>query len=77
MGFPTKGMATMYKSEQARRAIRDIDPSINTDWLEMLTVDTDRMELTKDDNAQMTKSFIRGLIAAKAVGIELLDDLEL
>lgn len=67
----------MYKSEQARRAIRDIDPSINTDWLEMLTVDTDRMELTKDDNAQMTKSFIRGLIAAKAVGIELLDDLEL
>lgn len=67
----------MYKSEQAKYAIRDIDPSINTDWLEMLTVDTDRVELTKADNAQMTKSFIRGLIAAKAVGIELLDDLGL
>ncbi|MBH0095941.1 hypothetical protein I6E61_06005 [Psychrobacter sp. NZS113] len=67
----------MYKSDQARYAIKDIDPSINTDWLEMLTVDTDRVELTKDDNAQMTKSFIRGLMAAKAVGIELLDDLNL
>lgn len=67
----------MYKSEQAKYAIRDINSGINTDWLEMLTVDTDRMELTKDDNAQMTKSFIRGLIAANAVGIELLDDLEL
>lgn len=67
----------MYKSEQARRAIRDIDPSINTEWLEMLTVDTDRIDLTKDDNAQMTKSFIRGLIAVKAVGVELLDDLGL
>ena len=66
----------MYKSEQARHAIRDINPSINTDWLEMLTVDTDRIELTKNDNAQMTKSFIRWLMAAKAVGIELLDDLE-
>lgn len=67
----------MYKSEQARHAIRDINPSINTDWLEMLTVDTDRIELTQDNNAQMTKSFIRGLIAVKAVGIELLDDLGL
>lgn len=67
----------MYKSEQAKYAIRDINPSINTDWLEMLTVDTDRVELTKADNEQMTKSFIRGLIAANAVGIELLDDLDL
>lgn len=69
-------IAAIYKSEQAQHAIRDIDSSINTDWLEMLTVDTDRIELTKDYNAQMTKSFIRGLMAAKAVGIELLDDLE-
>lgn len=67
----------MYKSEQAKYAIRDINPGINTDWLDMLTLDTDRVELTKADNAQMTKSFIRGLIAASAVGIELLDDLEL
>ena len=70
-------MIALYKSEQAKYAIRDINPSINTDWLEMLTVDTDKVELTKADNEQMTKSFIRGLIAASAVGIELLDDLDL
>ncbi len=70
-------IAAMYKLEQSRHAIRDVDPSVNTDWLELLTFDTDNVELTKDDNAQMTKSFIRGLIAAKAVGIELLGDLGL
>lgn len=67
----------MYKSRQAATAIYEHDPSINTEWLDMLTIDTDRMELSKADNEQMTKSFIRGLIAANAVGIELLDDLEL
>lgn len=67
----------MYKSEQARQLIYQKDPSINTDWLGSLTIDTDRMELSKADNEQMTKSFIRGLIAAQAIGIELLDDLEL
>lgn len=67
----------MYKSEQARQAIRDIDPSINTDWLSALTIDTDRMEINQADNEQLTKGFVRGLIAAKVVGIELLDELEL
>lgn len=67
----------MYKSEQAKYAIRDINSDINTDWLEMLTVDTDSVELTKADNAQMTKSFLRGLIAAGVIGIEILDDVGL
>lgn len=67
----------MYKSQQAIKAIYQHAPSINTDWLYSLTIDTDRMEISKDDNTQLTKGFIRGLIAAQALGIELLDDLEL
>jgi hypothetical protein len=67
----------MYKSRQAAIAIYEHDSSINTEWLDILTIDTDRMEISKDDNEQLTKGFIRGLIAAKAVGIELLDDLDL
>lgn len=67
----------MYKSQQAMQAISQHYPSINTEWLEMLTLDTDSMEISKADNEQMTKGFVRGLIAAKAVGIELLDDLNL
>ena len=64
----------MYKSEQAWHAIRNIKPNVNTNWLEMPTVDTDRTELTKEDSTQMTKSFSRVLIAANRIGIELLDD---
>ena len=65
---------TMYKSEQAWHAIRNIKPNVNTNWLEMPTVNTDRTELTKDDNSQVTKSFSRVLIAANRISIELLDD---
>lgn len=68
---------TMYKSEQAWHAIRNIKPNVNTNWLEMPTVNTDRTELTKDDNSQMTKSFSRVLIAANRISIELLDDWEM
>lgn len=68
---------TMYKSEQAWHAIRNIKPNVNTNWLEMPTVDTDRTELTKEDSTQMTKSFSRVLIAANRIGIELLDDWEM
>ena len=68
---------TMYKSEQAWHAIRNIKPNVNTNWLEMPTVNTHRTELTKDDNSQMTKSFSRVLIAANRIGIELLDDWEM
>jgi len=67
----------MYKSEQAWHAIRNIKPNVNTNWLEMPTVDTDRTELTKEDSTQMTKSFSRVLIAANRIGIELLDDWEM
>lgn len=67
----------MYKSEQARQVIYQHDLSVNTDWLDSLTIDTDKMEITKADNEQMTKGFIRGLIAAKAVSIEFSDDLQL
>ena len=68
---------TMYKSEQAWHAIRNIKPNVNTNWLEMPTVNTDRTELTKDDNSQVTKSFSRVLIAANRISIELLDDWEM
>ena len=67
----------MYKSEQAWHAIRNIKPNVNTNWLEMPTVNTDRTELTKDDNSQMTKSFSRVLFAANRISIELLDDWEM
>ncbi len=67
----------MYKLEQARQAIYKHDSSINTEWLDLLTVDTDRAEITTANNAQMTKSFIRGLIAVGAVSIEILDDVGL
>ena len=67
----------MYKSEQAWHAIRNIKPNVNTNWLEMHTVNTHRTELTKDDNSQMTKSFSRVLIAANRISIELLDDWEM
>lgn len=67
----------MYKSEQAWHAIRNIKPNVNTNWLEMPTVNTHRTELTKDDNSQVTKSFSRVLIAANRIGIELLDDWEM
>nr|WP_181717019.1 hypothetical protein [Psychrobacter sp.] len=65
----------MYKSEQARQVIYHQDPTVNTDWLDAVTIDTDRMEITKADNEQLTKGFIRGLIAAKVIGIESLGDL--
>lgn len=67
----------MYKSEQAWHAIRNIKPNVNTNWLEMPTMDTNRTELTKEDSTQMTKSFSRVLIAANRIGIELLDDWEM
>lgn len=65
----------MYKSEQARQEIYHHDPSVNTDWLDAVTIDTDRMEISKADNEQLTKGFIRGLIAAKVISIESLDNL--
>jgi hypothetical protein len=67
----------MYKSEQARQVIYHQDPGVNTDWLDAVTIDTDRMEISQADNEQLTKGFIRGLIAAKVIGIESLDDLNL
>lgn len=67
----------MYKSEQARQVIYHQDLSVNTDWLDAVTIDTNGMEISQADNEQLTKGFIRGLIAAKVIGIESLDDLNL
>lgn len=67
----------MYKSQQAIQAIFNKNPKIDTEWLSLLTIDTDRMEISKHDNEQLTKGFIRGLLAVGAVGIEILDDLGL
>lgn len=70
-------IAAMDKSQQARQVIYHQDATVNTDWLDAVTIDTDRMEITKADNEQLTKGFVRGLIAAKIICIESLDDLGL
>ena len=67
----------MYKSEQARQVIYHQDPSIDTDWLDTITIYTDRMEISKADNERLTKGFMRGLLAGRVIGIELLYDLGL
>lgn len=65
----------MYKSEQARQVIYHQDPTVNTDWLDAVTIDTDSKKTTKAESEQLTKGFVRELIAGKVIGIESLDDL--
>ena len=55
----------MYKSEQARQVIYHQDPTVNTDWLDAVTIDTDSKKTTKAENEQLTKGFVRGLIGVK------------
>jgi len=55
----------LYKSEQARQVIYHQDPTVNTDWLDAVTIDTDSKKTTKAEYEQLTKGFVRGLIEVK------------